>query len=583
MKNKYSNKKKENPKVRVKPIKYFFYLCLLFIIGRALQIQAFPKAEQLQKIDNILKGEITVKEKRGTIFDRNGEVLAISVDAWDLAVRPQLVKDFKEFKKIASITGIPEKEVKETLLSDKGFAYLKRKASFEEVSNIKKLLKESDADPRLFEEIKTHKRVYPNKHLAGAVIGFTNMSNHSTGIEGKYDSFLKGDETKISIVSVGGGNWYKCPKNDINAKPGKDVYLTIDKKIQHITEQALKASIEKYGGKDGKAVVINPKTGEILAMAQYPFFNPNAYWNYSSYDRNNRNALDAFEPGSIMKVFLVAGAIDAEFCTPKSIFFCQNGSYKIGPVTIHDTKPYKWLPVTDIIKYSSNIGATRIAEVVGKKPFYKILRDFGFGEKTGIDLKVEAAGILRPAETWTQVDTSNIAFGQGISASTIQLASAVSVIANSGNLMTPSLVKKITDTNGEIILHNSTSVKRKILSDKTAETIKRMMEQVVSEGTGKRANSESYTSGGKTGTSQKLNKNGTYSRQKYISTFLGFAPADNPEIAVVIAINEPEKNYYGGVVAAPVFKEITTKTLHYMNIIPSDITVAMKGDDIHEN
>jgi cell division protein FtsI (penicillin-binding protein 3) len=563
--------------LRLRVVKYFFYICLFLIVGRAFAIQNFS-CPSLKKITlNTYIKEIEVSEKRGTIFDRNKEVLAISIDAWDIALRPELKKNFNDYKTLAKITGLSQTEVKEKLTSDSAFVYLKRKASETEVEKLYSLSKNQNFDHRFLEIIKTSKRVYPNKNLGAQVIGFTNLNQQSTGIESQYNHMLQGSKTQIPIISAGKGNWYKNPEFCPDTSPGNNIHLTIDKNIQHIAEKALERAVTKFKANDGKAVIMNPRTGEILAMAQYPFFNPNVYWKSSPSSWNNRNTLDAFEPGSVLKVFLAAGAIDKEFCSKNSIFYCQNGTYKVGPVTIHDTKPHKWLQVSDIIKYSSNIGAVKIAELVGKKPFYEILNDFGFGQKTGLDVPVETSGILRQPNSWTKVDTSNISFGQGMSASTVQLAAAVSAIANKGCLLKPYLVKKITSPSGKVLFSNKKQIKKRVISEKTASVISKMMEKTITEGTGSNAAPLGYSAAGKTGTSQKLEPNGKYSREKYISTFLGFAPAENPEIAVMIAINEPKEEYYGGVVAAPVFKEIATKTLSYMNILPQGITIALSG------
>lgn len=575
----YKKIENKNPLNRIRFIKYIFYICFISISVRAFLVQNFSNEELVNSTQGIYKSSITIEKKRGTIFDRNGEVLAMSIDAWDIGIRPGLKKKPIDIKEISKITNTSQSFLTKKFNSNSSFTYIKRKASKETIDKIKDHIKESKVPSNLFEFVKTHKRVYPNRSLAAAVIGFSNLANTKTGIEKKYDYHLKGDKVTIPIVSAGKGNWYPEYSKYSSAKPGKDIYLTIDKKIQHITETALKKGVEKYNAKDGKAIVLNPETGEVLAMAQYPFFNPNTYWKHKPKTWYNRNAFDAFEPGSIMKVFLVAGAIESEYCTKNSIFYCKDGSYKIGPVTIHDTKAHKWLQVTDIIKYSSNIGVARIAEVVGKKPFYNILRDFGFGEKSGIDVPVETAGILRRPEQWTRVDTSNIAFGQGISASSIQVVKAAAAIANNGVLINPSLVKNIVQSNGEVTRLTYLKKKKKILSKRTALELKKMMELVVEDGTGKNAKPEGYDVAGKTGTSQKLTKEGTYSRKKYIATFLGFAPSKKPELVVLVAVNEPKDKYYGGDVAAPVFKDIVSKSLHYMNIPPSDMTIALNKEE----
>ncbi|MDY0131382.1 MAG: penicillin-binding protein 2 [Desulforegulaceae bacterium] len=564
-----------NSVLRIKIIKYIAYLCLFLIIGRAFVIQNFS-CPALKKITlNTYSKKIEVNEKRGTIFDRNKEVLAISLDAWDLALRPEFKQNFSDYQTISEITGLKKSEVKTKFDSSSSFVYLKRKASKNEVEKIHALEKKLNLDHRLFEVIKTSKRVYPNKNLGAPIIGFTNLNQQRTGAEYTYNHLLEGSTTQIPIISAGKGNWYKNPDFNHKTNPGNDIYLTIDKNIQYIAEQALERIVTKFKAKDGKAVVINPNTGEVLAMAQYPFFNPNVYWKSDPQSWNNRNTLDAFEPGSILKIFLAAGAIDKEFCSKNSIFYCQDGKYKIGSVTIHDTKPHKWLQVSEIIKFSSNIGAVKIGELVGRESLYQILKDFGFAKKTGLDVPIETSGVLREPNLWTKVDTSNISFGHGMSASSVQLATAVSTIANKGYLLKPYLLKKITNPLGEEIFSNTKKIKKRVISEKTAIAITKMMEKTITEGTGSNAAPKGYSAAGKTGTSQKLEPNGKYSREKYISTFLGFAPADKAEIAVMVAINEPIEGYYGGIVAAPVFKEIATKTLSYMNVLPEGITIAL--------
>ena len=582
MKNKFANKKnQEKPKkqIRIKAIKFLFCFCLFAISARAFQIQNFSGEKLKNRTTNIYSKKIVLDKKRGAIFDRNGEVLAMSVDAWDIGIRPGFKKNFTNYKRLSQISGIPQEKIIKKFNSKSVFTFLKRKVSSDEVNKIKSLVKRSGADKRLFEFVKTHKRVYPNRTLAAPVIGFSNLQNVRTGIEKKFNPLLEGEKVEIPIVSVGKGNWYTDNMEFSGAKPGKDIYLTIDKKIQHITEKALQRGIEKFNAKDGKAIVMDPSTGEILAMAQYPFFNPNSYGKYEPRSWYNRHVFDAFEPGSIMKIFLVAGAIEDEYCTENSIFFCENGSYKIGPATIHDTKSHKWLQVSDIIKYSSNIGATRIAEVVGNKPFYNILKNFGFGEKTGIDVSIETSGKLRDPSKWTKIDASNISFGQGLAASSVQIVTAASAIVNDGKLLKPILVKKVVDSNGKIYSTSHKKVRKTILSETTAKTVKEMMRTVVEDGTGKNARPTGYHVGGKTGTSQKLEKDGTYSRQKYLATFLGFAPLETPRLVVLVAINEPKDQYYGGIVAAPVFREITSKTLRYLNVVPSSITFASNEEN----
>ncbi|MBW1842449.1 MAG: penicillin-binding protein 2, partial [Deltaproteobacteria bacterium] len=283
----------------------------------------------------------------------------------------------------------------------------------------------------------------------------------------------------------------------------------------------------------------------------------------------NRAITDPFEPGSTMKIFLASAAIESGLCNPNTIFYCEGGRYRIGRNFIHDTHEYGWLSLQQIVKYSSNIGTVKIAERIGKDNLYHTLRNFGFGKKTGIDCPGETAGTLSPQSRWSKIDTGAISFGQGISVSAIQLITAVSSIANDGILMKPYVVKAITDRNGRLIENFHPQKVRTVISPETARVIKRIMQTVIDEGgTGVNAAIEGYTVCGKTGTAQKVDKNGGYARGKYVSSFVGFAPAENPAVAILVAVDEPQEQHYGGTVAAPAFRKIAYDTLNYLNIPP---------------
>ncbi|MCP4682001.1 MAG: penicillin-binding protein 2, partial [Desulfobacterales bacterium] len=278
---------------------------------------------------------------------------------------------------------------------------------------------------------------------------------------------------------------------------------------------------------------------------------------------------DPFEPGSTMKIFLAAAALEAGYCTSNSIFYCEDGTYRINRNLIHDTHAHGWLSLQQIVKYSSNIGTVKIAEGIGKNTLYNTLRAFGFGQKTGIDCPGETAGILSPHSRWTRMDTSAIAFGQGISVSAIQLITAASAIANDGVLMQPYIVKAITDTNGGLVKNFTPKPIRTVISPGTARTVRRIMKTVITEGgTGVKAALEGYSVGGKTGTAQKINENGKYAKDKYVASFIGFAPVETPEVVTLVVINEPMDEHYGGIVAAPAFKKIVHETLVYLDVTP---------------
>jgi cell division protein FtsI (penicillin-binding protein 3) len=320
------------------------------------------------------------------------------------------------------------------------------------------------------------------------------------------------------------------------------------------------------------AIVMAPDTGEVKAIANYPTYNPNSFTLFPRETWRDRCVTDTFEPGSTLKVFVVAAALESGQCTPDMIINCEDGEYRIGRNVIHDTHPHGLLTVHDVLKFSSNIGAVKIAEIIGPRALYDTLLNFGFGEKTGINCPGEVRGLLRDYHDWKPIDNATIAFGQGITVTPIQLIAAISAVANQGVLMTPYVVKAITDENGNIIKSYNPLERRKVIMPETARILMKMMNSVTQpDGTGPQAVPVGYTVCGKTGTAQKINANGTYRNCEYNGVFVGFSPAESPKLAVLVVIDEPQKHHYGGVVAAPVFREIVHESFNYLNI-PPDMT-----------
>ena len=329
----------------------------------------------------------------------------------------------------------------------------------------------------------------------------------------------------------------------------------------------------KFSAESGMAVVMATGTGAVLALAHFPFLNPNALNEFDQELWRNRVITDPFEPGSTMKIFSAAAAIESGSSSPNSIFYCENGAYRVGRHVVHDTHEYGWLSLQQIIKYSSNIGAIKFSTKTGSEYLFRTLRNFGFGTKTGIDCPGETAGSLASFKKWTKIDAGTISFGQGVSVSALQLVAATSAIANKGIFMKPYVVQAITDHNGRLIKSFAPSKGRRVISEKTARTLTRIMQTVTTEGgTGVNAALEWYSVCGKTGTAQKIGKNGGYANGKYVSSFLGFVPSEHPKVAILVVIDEPKRQHYGGTVAAPAFKNIAQKTLAYMNISPKSKT-----------
>ncbi|HSQ85361.1 MAG TPA: penicillin-binding protein 2, partial [Desulfobacterales bacterium] len=450
------------------------------------------------------------------------------------------------------------------LNSKKKFVWIKRKVTPKEAEAVKNL----NLDGLDF--IPEHKRFYPNKTLAAQLIGFTDIDDHGLeGIEFNYNDELSGEVFQYKVLRDAHGRGFEAENMTGLSSSGKNLVLTIDSTIQYIAEKALAETVEEFSAKSGMAVVMVPKTGAILAMAHVPLFNPNALKKFQRNFWRNRIITDPFEPGSTMKIFSAAAAIESGSSSPSSIFFCENGAYKMGRHIIHDTHEHGWLSLQQIIKYSSNIGAIKFSAITGPEYLSRTFQNFGFGSKTGIDCPGETTGSLPPFRRWTKVDAGTISFGQGISVSALQLITATSAIANKGILMKPYVVQAITDHNGRLIKSFGPKSIRRAVSEKTARALSRIMHTVITEGgTGVNAALEGYSVSGKTGTAQKIDENGGYSFEKYMASFVGFAPVENPKIAVLVVVNEPQKQHYGGTVAAPAFKAIAQKTLDYLHIAP---------------
>ena len=560
---------KKKIRFRIIIIGSFFSVFFTIIGAKAVYLQIFCGPWLSQKAANQYEASFKSSEKRGTIYDTNLKEMAVSVDVTSIAAHPGQINDARAMaKSLAGILKIDSKELIKKLSSDKKFVWIKRRVTPKETEAVRNL-KITGID-----FIPEHNRFYPNKMLSAQILGFTNIDDHGIeGIEFYYDAHLRGPTSKFTVLKDALGRGFDAEKRRVSKFRGNNLILTIDSTIQYIAEKALEETVTEFSAKSGMAIIMAPKTGAILAMAHFPFFNPNAFNGFDKKLWRNRIITDPFEPGSTMKIFSAAAAIESGNAFPNSIFFCENGAYKIGQEVVHDTRPYGWLSLQQIIKHSSNIGVVKVIEITGPESLYKTLRDFGFGSKTGIDCPGETSGSLSPFKQWAKIDAGTISFGQGISVSALQLASAASAIANEGLLMKPYIVQAITDQNGRLLKSFEPRIVRRVVSEKTARTLVRIMQTVITKGgTGVKAAIEGYTVCGKTGTAQKIDEKGEYSDGKFISSFVGFAPAEKSEVAILVVIDEPQDQHYGSIVAAPVFKKIAQKILSYMNIPPKSKT-----------
>ncbi|HTP65318.1 MAG TPA: penicillin-binding protein [Geobacteraceae bacterium] len=561
------DRKEKWARIRIRMIGGVFIFFFAITSARAFYLQIIKKEQLVRLAERQHQKIVALTPARGTIYDRNNAPLAVSIEMDSCFAEPRNIDNINETAaRLAPLFGISRDSLAAKLNASKNFVWLDRRMPPDQVQKIKTL----DLDGIGF--VKETKRFYPNGEVAGHVIGFTGLDPDGLeGIELKYNSTILGSTGYlVTERDALGRDIAQMGTVVTKASKGQNVTLTLDKNIQYITEKELAKAVTACGAKGGMAIVMEPRTGQVLAMANYPGFNPNAYSRYSPQLLRNKTIVDSFEPGSTFKAFLISAALEERVVTPGDAFNCENGSYAIGGRVIHDTHKYGRLTVSEILKYSSNIGASKIGARLGQERLYSHLKEFGFGAKSGVDLPGEAYGYLREGSQWFGVELATISFGQGVSATALQVATAISAIANGGLLMKPYLVEKITDENGAELESTIPQVRRRVISPETAATMTRMMEGVTSEGgTGMNANVEGYRVAGKTGTAQKVDPvTRGYSADKRVASFVGFVPADNPRLTIFVVIDEPRTSPYGGVVAAPAFSAIAQQTLCYLKVPP---------------
>lgn len=545
----------------------FFLLMFLAVVVRAFQLQIL-QGEKLKRLGEKqhLK-EWIVLPKRGTILDRAGEPLALSLEVQSVYARPRRIKEPEAAaRSLAQALGLGQAEVQQKLKTEKPFIWLKRQITPNEAERIKALNLEGVG--MSFEP----NRYYPQGQLAGQVVGFVGRDSQGLeGVELYYDTYIRGESGSPVIERDALGRRVLAQGLDeIQIPPGADIHLTLDTSIQHLAEKQLEATVTKYRAKAGIAVVVEPFTGEVMALANYPFFNPNNFAQQSSEQWRSRAVTDSFEPGSTFKTILAAAALEEGVVGKEDLFYCEFGKYFYAGRTIHDAHEYGWLPFYKIIQYSSNIGVTKVAEKLKKERYFKYIDRFGFGRLTGIDMPGEATGMIRSPDHWSPIDLATHAFGQGIAVTPIQLVMAYGAIANGGFLMRPFVVRRVMAPDGEVLVANQPHVVRRVVSENTARLMTSILKGVVSDGgTAPMASIEGFEVAGKTGTAQKPDlAHGGYSSGKRVASFIGFVPAGDPRLVLLVIVDEPEGNVYGGVVAAPAFRSVAIGALRYLGIVP---------------
>jgi cell division protein FtsI (penicillin-binding protein 3) len=541
-------------------------LWLSVICLRLVYLQIFRYGDFQQRADHQQQRSINVSAKRGIIFDRQGNELAMSIMVDSAFAVPSEVPDLPNaISLITRITGEDARFVLADCRAHKTFCWVARKANAETIERIRAL----NLQGIHFQ--KESKRFYPKRELAAQVLGYVGTDDGGlSGIEREYDEQLRGQPGRMQISVDARKKWFARIEKEPEA--GDNLVLTIDEKIQYIAERELEQAIKDTHAIAGTVIVENPRTGEILALANRPTFNTNIKKQIKNEALKNRAVSDVYEPGSTFKLVTISGALEERITRPEEVFDCQMGSIVINGMRIRDSKPHGLLTVSDVLAESSDVGAIKIALRLGEDRFYKYIRAFGFGQQTGIELPGETRGLTKPVNRWSKVSIGAISMGQEIGVSPIQLAAMVSTFANDGVWEAPRIVA--TTTPPSIIPQTFVfrpEHERRVISAMTAAQMRQMMRGVVIYGTGRKAVLEGYTAAGKTGTAQKVDPaTGGYSRTKYVGSFAGFAPINNPAVTVAVILDSAVGLHQGGQVAAPVFQRVTQQVLEYLHV-PHDM------------
>lgn len=549
------------------------FLCLSFLavfavlFFRFFDLQVLQADRMTEKARRQHEKTITLDSSRGAILDRQGKPLALNLDVTSVYATPTSIDDPKLVaRRLAPMLKLPQEYVEQRLRDkDRHFVWIQRKILDHSGHRMKDLA--IDGVNTLTET----RRFYPKGPLLSHVLGFAGIDNQGLeGLEVGYDPLLRGYARQVVLYRDAFGReiipeWQRKTQ----ALPGHAIRLTIDEVIQYVAEQALERAIAKTKAKGGAVIVMNPKTGEIIAWTLRPTFDPNYIQRASPQVWRNRAVTDPYEPGSTLKVVIAAAALESEHVQPDTLIYAGDGEVPISGTIIHDHEKAGWVTFREAIRRSSNVALVKTALGLGDEQVYRFLRAFGFGEKTGIDLPGESIGILRSPDRWSQRTLASLAIGQEIAVTPLQLLTAVSAVANEGWLMKPFLVREVSDPRGRTIERHTPQIRRRPIRAETANTVTDLLVNAVENGTGWRAAVPGYHVAGKTGTAQKVDPvTGTYSSTKSIGSFVGFVPAEAPAFAVIVVIDEPQGPAWGGVVAAPVFREVAEQALRYFNVAP---------------
>jgi cell division protein FtsI (penicillin-binding protein 3) len=556
--------------VRLRLMLVSFGICLwaLVVVMRLVQLQVLGRASFARQAARQSERTITLDPRRGAILDRHGKELAVSVDAESIYAVPQEVRHPERaaaaLARALGMDALGRRELAAQLQRNRAFVWVRRKVDPARARAVRDL--QLDGIGFLTE----HRRYYPKRELASQVLGYVGLDNTGmSGIEYAFDEALRGRAAKVTVHI----DARRRPLGAVErpSTEGHTVVLTLDERIQYLAERELERAVAETASVAGLAVVLEPRTGEILALAHRPTFNPNRFGAYPSARWRNRSVTDAYEPGSIFKIFTAAAALQEKVVDPDEVIDCGQGGIEVAGTRINDHQVFDQLSFRNVIARSSDVGVIRVAQRLGRENFNRYMREFGFGAPTGVELPGESGGLLRPTSRWSALSLASLSFGQEIGVTALQMASAVATVANGGYLMKPLIVRQVEDSRGRVTRTVNPLAVRRVLEPATVHTLTTLLEGVVKGGTGWRAAVPGYVVAGKTGTAQKVDASGRYSMSDHVASFVGYVPASQPALVILVSLDTPRvQANQGGDVAAPLFARIAEPALRHLAVPPDD-------------
>ena len=536
-------------------------------VARLAQIQIVRHDDYVLRAQRQQERTLPLAPVRGSILDARGRVLAESVAAVSVYADPQAIVDARTTaRRLANVTGVDAKQIEQKLTSDGAFVWLARQLPQELGDTVTRLHL-----PGIY-LLEEPKRTYPRGSLAANVVGYVGVDGQGlAGIEHALESRVRGRAGRVTMLRDAKRGMYLVGGEGANRPvDGDTVTLTIDSVIQFITERALERAVDKYRAAGGSAIVLDPSDGSILAMASSPSFDPNRFLDADAGSWRNRNVQDMYEPGSTFKIVTAAAALEEGMVTPSQMLDCGDGMIQVGNVAIHEHGgiQYGLMNFEDVIVHSSNVGTIRVGLTLGQERFYRYIRRFGFGERTGVELPGETAGRVRRTGLWSQVSNASIAIGQEIGVTPLQMATAIATVANGGIRIPPHIIDHVDDGRGNAVEKSQRPAPVRVISERTAAILNEILKAVIARGTGANAALSEHVVAGKTGTAQKAIRGG-YSPDRVVASFGGYVPADRPRLVILVVVDEPKGAQYGGEIAAPAFKEIAEASLRYLGVPPS--------------